>query len=130
QFKYAPFQHSNEMTIISTNAGDRGNSHSEYIGPLAESGVLGTVTFILIIISVIYRGTMFYLRAKDKETRLVTLGVLLGLITYFVHGAMNNFLDTDKASVPFWGFIAILTALDVYHQKKSPDNLEPGDSKQ
>ena len=118
QFKYAPFQHSNEMTIISTNAGDQGNSHSEYIGPLAESGVLGAVTFILIVILVTYRGTMLYIRSKDKEIRLITLGVLLGLITYFVHGAMNNFLDTDKASVPFWGFIGILTALDVYHSKR------------
>jgi len=101
QFKYAPFQHSNEMTIISTNAGDRGNSHSEYIGPLAESGVLGSITFILIVLAVIYRGTMLYIHSKDKEIRFITLGILLGLITYFIHGAMNNFLDTDKASVPF-----------------------------
>ncbi len=126
QFKYAPFQHSNEMTIISTNAGDRGNSHSEYIGPLAESGVLGGITFTLIVIMVIYRGTMLYVRSKDKEIRLITLGILLGLITYFVHGAMNNFLDTDKASVPFWGFIAILVALDVYHGKQVEQNGQNG----
>ena len=118
QFKYAPFQHSNEMTVISTNAGDQGNSHSEYIGPLAETGVLGAVTFILIVIIVTYRGILLYIRSNDKEIRLITLGVLLGLITYFIHGSMNNFLDTDKASVPFWGFIGILTALDVYHGKK------------
>ena len=129
QFKYAPFQHSNEMTIISTNAGDQGNSHSEYIGPLAESGVLGAVTFILIVILVTYRGTMLYIRSKDKEIRLITLGVLLGLITYFVHGAMNNFLDTDKASVPFWGFIGILTALDVYHSKQSQPVYQNGQRK-
>ncbi len=126
QFKYAPFQHSNEMTIISTNAGDRGNSHSEYIGPLAESGVFGSITFILIVIVVIYRGTMLYIRSKDKEIRLITLGILLGLITYFIHGAMNNFLDTDKASVPFWGFIAILVALDVYHGKTVGENGQNG----
>jgi hypothetical protein len=40
---------------------------------------------------------------------------LLGLITYFTHGFLNNFLDTDKLSVPFWGFVAIIVALDVYH---------------
>ena len=124
QFKYAPFQHSNEMTIISTNAGDRGNSHSEYIGPLAESGVFGSITFILIVIVVLYRGSMLYIRSKDKDIRLITLGILLGLVTYFIHGAMNNFLDTDKASVPFWGFIAILVALDVYHNKSVQTNGE------
>jgi putative inorganic carbon (HCO3(-)) transporter len=31
---------------------------------------------------------------------------------------LNNFLDTDKAFVPFWGFIAMLVAIDVYHKKK------------
>ena len=36
---------------------------------------------------------------------------------------MNNFLDTDKASVPFWGFIAILVALDVYHNQKSDKKI-------
>jgi hypothetical protein len=46
------------------------------------------------------------------------MSVLLGLITYFIHGLMNNFLDTDKASVPVWGFIAILVAMDIYSLKK------------
>ena len=26
---------------------------------------------------------------------------------------MNDFLDTDKASVPFWGFIAAIVILDL-----------------
>ncbi len=118
QFKYAPYQLSNEMTIISTNAGTGGNAHSEYIGPLAEEGVLGTATFIFIIVAMIYRATMLYTKSKNREVRLITMGILLGLITYLIHGSLNNFLDTDKASVPFWGFVAILTALDIYHSDK------------
>jgi hypothetical protein len=31
-----------------------------------------------------------------------------------MHGIMNNFLDTDKASAPFWGFMAVLVVLDIY----------------
>lgn len=118
QFKYAPFQQSKEKTIISTNAGDGGNAHSEYIGPLAESGVLGLVTFVLVLIAVIYTAAMLYTKSMDREIKLFTLCVLLGLVTYLVHGALNNFLDTDKASVPFWGFIGILVALDVYHARE------------
>jgi len=118
QFKYAPFQQSKEKTIISTNAGDGGNAHSEYIGPLAESGVLGMVTFILVLIAVIYMSARLYSASMDREIRLFTLSIFLGLVTYMVHGALNNFLDTDKASVPFWGFIGILVALDVYHARE------------
>ncbi|MDG2343819.1 MAG: O-antigen ligase family protein, partial [Flavobacteriales bacterium] len=35
-FVYAPFQDASDLTIISTNFGDGGNAHSEYLGPLAE----------------------------------------------------------------------------------------------
>jgi hypothetical protein len=37
------------------------------------------------------------------------------------HGFLNNFLDTDKLSVPFWGFTAIIVALDVYHTGKAEE---------
>jgi putative inorganic carbon (HCO3(-)) transporter len=124
QFNYAPFQKSSEMTIISTNAGDMGNAHSEYIGPLSESGVLGMMGVIFIVITVLYRGTMVYSNAKNPNVRLITLGVLLGLITYFVHGVLNNFLDTDKLAVPYWAFIAMIVAMDVYHTDTSPDGGE------
>lgn len=115
QFEYAPFQRSKEKTIISTNLGDMGNAHSEYIGPLAESGFLGMLGVILIMISVIYTGLKVYKNASDMQTRLLALSATLGLITYYVHGTLNNFLNTDKASVPFWGFVAIIVALDLYY---------------
>jgi O-antigen ligase len=117
QFKYAPFQFAKEKTDISTNRGDRGNAHSEYLGPMAESGLPGLILIVLIVGVIIYRGTVLYSKSNNKEIRLLTLGILLGLITYFVHGILNNFLDTDKASVPVWAFAAMLVAMDVYHSK-------------
>ncbi len=115
-FQYAPFQLSSERTIISTNAGDKGNAHSEYIGPLCESGVLGALSFIAIILVTIRTATRLYYSLPKGSLRSTVLAVLLGLITYVVHGALNNFLDTDKASVPFWGFIAIIVSADIYHK--------------
>jgi putative inorganic carbon (HCO3(-)) transporter len=123
QFVYAPYQRSKEKTIISTNYGDMGNAHSEYIGPMSESGALGMLTFLGIIVTVIITALRVYRRAENKEVRLLSLMIMLGLITYYVHGLMNNFLDTDKASVPFWGFTAILVAMDLYHSgKKEADS--------
>ncbi len=120
-FEYAPFQHSQERTIISTNMGDRGNAHSEYIGPLCESGVLGVLTFIAIVIATLFTGFRLYYSINDYETKKLVLVTLLGFITYIVHGALNNFLDSDKASVPFWGFIAMLVAIDVYHKNRGKE---------
>ena len=113
------------MTIISTNAGNRGNAHSEYIGPLAESGVIGMASMILLVITTLYSATMVYSRTKDRQLRILMLGVLLGLITYFVHGTLNNFLDTDKLSVPFWAFMAMLVSLDVYHHRNEKASVAP-----
>ena len=121
QFLYAPYQMSKEKTIISTNAGDLGNAHSEYIGPLAESGLLGMLSVFAIFSLSIYYGLRVYKRAVTHEIKIISLGIVIGLISYFIHGFLNNFLDSDKASVPVWGFIAILVALDLFHNNKTEE---------
>ncbi|MCW3085333.1 MAG: hypothetical protein JWP12_2699 [Bacteroidetes bacterium] len=123
-FEYAPFQHAKEKTIISTNMGDKGNAHSEYIGPLCESGLLGLLTFLAIIVCVLSTGFRLYYTLKDNETKKIVLVLVLGFITYITHGALNDFLDTDKASVPFWGFVAMIVAIDVYHRNKEEVSIE------
>ncbi|MDA3929120.1 MAG: O-antigen ligase, partial [Prolixibacteraceae bacterium] len=124
---YAPFQLTSQRTIISTNSGDGGNAHSEYLGALAEAGIIGTLSFIALLIVVMYSAIMAYFRTSDKRIKTILLSSLMALITYYVHGTLNNFLDTDKASVPFWGFTAIIVALDIYtkdEQKKAPKQRE------
>jgi O-antigen ligase len=120
-FKYAPFQFSYEKTIISTNAGNKGNAHSEYIGPLAESGVLGLLTFVAIVAMIFYTGISLYYKMEAGSLRALLLAIILGLITYFIHGFLNNFLDTDKASVPVWGFAAAIVAIQLYHLKSEKE---------
>jgi O-antigen ligase len=114
-FKYAPYQFSYEKTIISTNAGDKGNAHSEYIGPLCEQGLPGMLLAIGVMSSLLITGFGIFKRLglSTNEGRLV-LAATLGLLTYMVHGFLNNFLDTDKAAVPFWGFAAFLVAVDLF----------------
>lgn len=123
-FMYAPYQLSSEKTIISTNAGDMGNAHSEYIGPLAESGVLGMLTFLAVSIAIVVTGWRVYLRMESGPTRAALLAVLLGMVTYLIHGTLNNFLDTDKASVPFWAFAAMIVAADIAQRKKQETKEE------
>lgn len=124
QFVYSPFQSSQEKTIISTNLGDKGNAHSEYLGPLAEMGIPGMVIILLLLAFIVITGLRVY-KKGDKKVKFISMVVLLGLMTYFAHGFLNNFLDTDKLSVPFWGFIAILVALEIYHiPSKVEDEVE------
>lgn len=118
QFVYAASQRSHEKTIISTNAGDLGNAHSEYLGPLAEMGLIGMLLVITIITIAITTGIRVYRNSLKPEIRMLSLAAVMSLISYFTHGLINNFLDSDKASVPVWGMMAMIVAIDVFHVKK------------
>jgi O-antigen ligase len=117
-FQYAPYQLTGDRTIISTNSANGGNAHSEYLGPMAESGLFGPISVLILIFVVVYSGIHTYSRTNDKRLKTLVMGALLGLMTYYIHGIMNNFLDTDKLSVPFWGFTAIIVAIDIQTRKK------------
>ncbi len=123
QFEYARFQRSYERTEISTDFGTLGTAHSEYLGPLSEMGLLGLISVLLIVATTIVTGIRVHFTARSRPVRIFSLAVLIGLVTYYVHGVLNNFLDTDKASALFWGYTAMLVAMDVYHRDKK-DALE------
>lgn len=112
-FLYAPYQRPSEKTIISTNGGNRGNAHSEYLSALAESGILGLLTFLGLLMTVIVVAINSYQRIEQDWIRGLLRVAFLGLITYYLHGFLNNFLDMDKASAPFWGFTALLAAISI-----------------
>ena len=125
-FEYARFQDPENLTIISTNFGDGGNAHSEFLGPLAEMGFMGMIAMILIVIAIFYKGITLYLKwpSEDREMRTLILSMNMALVTYFVHGIINNFLDTDKAAIPIWGFCAVFIALETVLKRKETVNVE------
>lgn len=118
QFIYGPYQRSDMMTIISTNDGDMGNAHSEYIGPLTEQGVPGALLMLAIFVATFVTGERVYRTAVDRHKGHLALVLAVSLFTYYVHGIMNNFLDTDKLSVPFWALTAAIVAIDIVTEKK------------
>jgi O-antigen ligase len=124
-FQYAPYQLNKDRTIISTNSADGGNAHSEYLGPLAETGVMGLLTFLLVIATVVYTAVKTYSRLSDVRLKQIVLAALVALVTYYIHGFLNNFLDTDKLSVPFWGFTAMIVSIDLFLSRKNQTQKNP-----
>ena len=125
-FEYARFQDPENLTIISTNFGDGGNAHSEYLGPLAEMGFFGLIAMLLIVAAIFYKGiTLYYAWPdEDKVMKTILLAMIMSMVIYFTHGIINNYLDTDKAAVPIWAFCAAFIALEQYNKRSLQNKSE------
>jgi O-antigen ligase len=96
-----------------------GNAHSEYLGALAEMGIIGLLSFLGIVGAIFYTSILVYNRIplSDSGTRILILSMIMALSTYFIHAFLNNFLDTDKAAVPIFGMCAMIIALGLQQEK-------------
>jgi len=112
-FQYAPFQHSADRTIISTNFGNLGNAHSEYLGPLAEQGILGLLLRLTWVIVTFYFAVTTYHRMPKGKDKDLLLAIILSLASYYIHGILNNFMDTLKAAVPIYVLTVIIVRYNI-----------------
>jgi O-antigen ligase len=113
QFNYASYQNPAYRTSITTNAGTGGNAHSEYLGPLCEEGIIGLVSVLILILTALSIGIKTYRNAQSQILRLLSLMCVLALVTYYFHGILNNFLDTEKLAVPVFGAMAVIAACNI-----------------
>jgi len=120
-FKYSSYQRAHEMTSISTTQGDMGNIHSEYFGPLVDSGVIGFLIILILFGYSIHHLLQLHYTTQNKETKYLSLAILLALVSYYVHGVMNNFLDQDKIGVIFWAMFGMITALRLNEKTNAID---------
>ncbi|MEC8738516.1 MAG: O-antigen ligase family protein, partial [Bacteroidota bacterium] len=111
-FVYGQHQRSNNMTLISTNAGDVGGVHSEYLRTISESGFLGGFFFLAIVLLAFRMGFNKYHSYEEGLKKYLHLALFLALVTYFSHGVLNNYSDYDKIALPFWGFLSAMVVLE------------------
>ena len=129
QFKYLSFQKKSDMTRISvTNpyniqVGHGGTAHSEYLLALSEGGIMVFIPFAGMVLLAISTAMKNIYRAADKRIKLLSGALLVGLVTYLVHGFFNNFLDTDKAAFLFWASICMITTTDLYLKNENRQNF-------
>ncbi len=80
------------------------------------------LSFLGIVLTTLFTASKIFFTSKRKKVKLLALALLVGLISYDIHGGMNDFLDLDKLSCLFWGFTAMIVALDIYHNKTKDEN--------
>jgi len=112
-FTYAPHQEAQWQTYVSTNQGDIGSAHNEYLLALSESGWPGALILLLLVIVSTTRAVRGYRRTRHHpHLRSLYALVLTGLLTFYVHAIVNNFLDQDKLAIPVFLSWALLVVLD------------------
>lgn len=123
QFEYNKFQTTEFKTYISSNTGEKGNAHSEYLTYLSEKGILGGLIFLCIVFGAIYFGMKNHQQLEDPVLRLLNLGILLGLITYFFHGIFNSFMDQSKMAFLYFTGLGTLVWLSQFVGEKDKANV-------
>lgn len=113
QFEYNRYQTVANKTYISTNTGDRGNAHSEYLAFLSETGIIGFIGFVALMLASLYYGMQNHYRITDPFLKRLNLGVLLGLITYYFHAVFNSFLDQNKMAFLVYASLGVIVWINL-----------------
>lgn len=117
-FQYLAYQKPEEMTRISVTApiarrgpdnyGRGGGAHSEYFQAWAELGAPGLALWVTLVGATLATGLQRFFAAKTKADRWFALLTTLGLLTFFLHGLVNNFLHDARVGVLVWGQVGVL----------------------
>ena len=111
QFQYLPFQRSENATritisepVLERNAdtyGRGGGAHSEYLQSLSETGWPGVALQFVFIAAVLFGFNGLY----KKTGAWPILFCLFSLLTFFLHGMVNNFLHDGRIAALVLGAI-------------------------
>lgn len=116
QFNYGPYQIKELVTRISTYKGDKGNAHSDYLGYLCETGLIGLLIYLSLIYSTMKLG-LKNIYNKDNQYKNLSMVLLLSLTTFFIHGFFNSFIDIDKTMMLVLCAMAGLVAIDLKNKE-------------
>jgi hypothetical protein len=66
-----------------------------------------------LLFAVFGTGIHTYRKARSQELKMLVLLSVLALTTYYFHGILNNFLDTEKLAIPVFAAMAVIAVCNV-----------------
>jgi len=90
-----------------------GSWHNDFIQVYFESGLLGLLSFIAVIIAAIWIGIKFYLKSNnDVGDKSLALGITLAVIALVLSSITAGFIDSPVLSIEFAFLISLLPQVD------------------
>lgn len=86
------------------------NPHNYYLQLLAETGVVGFITFVVLALSIIYMSFKAFANSENIF-KGISLGLLVGIISSLIHISVD--IDWSVSAIPilFWTEVGLLIAI-------------------
>ena len=81
---------------------------AQYPRVLAETGVLGLVTFLILMVAIFKNALLAYRQTSDPLYGGIALGYLAGFMAMLVHGIGSNTFIIVRIMEPFWFLTAMI----------------------
>lgn len=86
-------------------------AHDSYLQMTAETGIPYFLVFVGLIFTLFRKGIMFYRGRQDDLLRICSLGLMMGLLAFLIHGVTETNLYNPKIAVLFWFEVGLLMAV-------------------
>jgi len=120
--EYGVYQRDRDRTVWSTDRGDLGDAHSDYLGRLAEEGAVGLALHVLLVGVMLWTGFRVAAWCRESEVRRSAeawTGAVAGLAAA---GAFVCLSDLPGTGLALWVAAAVLVRLDLeVRPKRSED---------
>jgi O-antigen ligase len=86
---------------------------AQYARTLVETGIVGLVTFLWLVWSLLRAGYRAFRTLPDPDDRGIALGFIAGVVGLLVHGLGANTFIIVRIMEPFWLFAGIVVMLPI-----------------
>ena len=101
-----------------------GSWHNDFVQVYFESGLLGLLAFLAMIIYILYKGFVLFRRKDvDSELRSIVLGAVLAIIALVLSALTAGFIDSPVLSVVFGFLVSIISAIQYFYSGEIQKNL-------
>jgi len=86
-------------------------AHNSYLQMASEIGIIGLLVFLYLLAKLFKHWKIFYRKAEDNFEKIASLGIIMGLFAFLIHGLTETNLYYPKIATLFWFQLGLLVGL-------------------
>lgn len=86
-------------------------AHNSYLQMAGEIGIFGLAVFFWLLYVLFTKWLRFYRNTKDILLEVVSLGIIIGLVAFLIHGLTETNLYYPKIAALFWFQVGLLMGI-------------------